>query len=162
VVEGGDAARCRAQLPVVGQRFDGVPAERLARLVRKHAGDRMRRAEVERPSGEDEEDGEGRRKAAGLIYDFVGIFGNLKKALAFDSKDVEGVVQGSPDDVWTTTKDLSGISKELFDAYYRGRESAFAYKLGCVSRYATPRRLEEIGVSTAPQSFVYLKACASD
>lgn len=76
--------------------------------------------------------------------------------------EVEDVVQGPPDDVWTTTKDLSGISKELFDAYYRGRESAFAYKLGCVSRYATPRRLEEIGVSTAPQSFVYLKAWASD
>ena len=47
-------------------------------------------ARVNRPY----EDGEGRIKSAGLVYDFVGIFGNLKKALAFDSKDVEGVVEG--------------------------------------------------------------------
>jgi type I restriction enzyme R subunit len=37
---------------------------------------------------------ESRRKTAGLIYDFVGIFQNLEKALAFDSRDVEGVVEG--------------------------------------------------------------------
>ncbi len=47
-------------------------------------------ARVNRPY----EDAEGRRKSAGLIYDFVGVFGNLTKALAFDSHDVEGVVQG--------------------------------------------------------------------
>jgi len=47
-------------------------------------------ARVNRPY----EDGQGRRKSAGLIYDFVGIFENLEKALAFDSKDVEGVVEG--------------------------------------------------------------------
>jgi type I restriction enzyme R subunit len=47
-------------------------------------------ARVNRPY----EDNDGRRKSAGLIYDFVGIFENLEKALAFDSKDVEGVVEG--------------------------------------------------------------------
>ncbi len=46
-------------------------------------------ARVNRPY----EDAE-RRKSAGLIYDFVGIFENLEKALAFDSRDVEGVVEG--------------------------------------------------------------------
>lgn len=40
------------------------------------------------------EDGEGRRKINGLIVDFVGIFDNLERALAFDSQDVEGVVEG--------------------------------------------------------------------
>lgn len=47
-------------------------------------------ARVNRPY----EDDEGRRKPAGLVLDFVGIFANLEKALAFDSKDVEGVVEG--------------------------------------------------------------------
>ena len=46
-------------------------------------------ARVNRPL----EDAE-RRKTAGLIYDFVGIFENLEKALAFDSRDVDGVVEG--------------------------------------------------------------------
>ncbi len=47
-------------------------------------------ARVNRPyEGED-----GQRKTAGLIIDFVGIFDNLERALAFDSKDVEGVIEG--------------------------------------------------------------------
>lgn len=47
-------------------------------------------ARVNRPY----EDENGRRKPAGFILDFVGIFGNLEKALAFDSEDVKGVVEG--------------------------------------------------------------------
>ena len=47
-------------------------------------------ARVNRPY----EDEEGRRKTNGLIVDFVGVFDNLERALAFDSQDVEGVVEG--------------------------------------------------------------------
>ncbi len=47
-------------------------------------------ARVNRPY----EDDEGRRKPSGFVLDFVGIFDKLEKALAFDSKDVEGVIQG--------------------------------------------------------------------
>jgi len=46
-------------------------------------------ARVNRPYEE-----EGKRKTAGLIVDFVGIFDKLERALAFDSQDVAGVVQG--------------------------------------------------------------------
>jgi len=45
-------------------------------------------ARVNRPY----EDESGQRKTAGLVIDFVGIFENLEKALAFDSKDVAQVV----------------------------------------------------------------------
>ena len=47
-------------------------------------------ARVNRPY----EDEEGRRKRAGYVLDFVGIFEKLEKALAFDSEDVKGVVEG--------------------------------------------------------------------
>jgi type I restriction enzyme R subunit len=47
-------------------------------------------ARVNRPY----EDESGRRKPSGFVLDFVGIFDNLEKALAFDSKDIEGVVEG--------------------------------------------------------------------
>jgi len=47
-------------------------------------------ARVNRPY----EDSDGRRKPCGLIVDFVGIFDNLEKALAFDSADLQGVVKG--------------------------------------------------------------------
>jgi type I restriction enzyme R subunit len=46
-------------------------------------------ARVNRPY----EDDEGRRKQNGLIVDYVGVFENLEKALAFDSEDVAGIVE---------------------------------------------------------------------
>ena len=45
-------------------------------------------ARVNRPY----EDDSGRKKPSGFVLDFVGIFSNLEKALAFDSSDIEGVV----------------------------------------------------------------------
>lgn len=45
-------------------------------------------ARVNRPY----EDDEGLRKPAGFVLDFVGIFENLERALAFDSSDVAGIV----------------------------------------------------------------------
>jgi type I restriction enzyme R subunit len=47
-------------------------------------------ARVNRPY----EDADGRAKPAGFVLDLVGIFENLEKALAFDSQDVSGVVEG--------------------------------------------------------------------
>ncbi|MDW7973263.1 MAG: HsdR family type I site-specific deoxyribonuclease [Thermodesulfovibrio sp.] len=38
------------------------------------------------------EDKEGRKKPAGLVVDFIGIFDKLEKALAFDSSDIEGII----------------------------------------------------------------------
>lgn len=46
-------------------------------------------ARVNRPY----EDEEGRHKPGGFVLDYVGILEDLEKALAFDSKDVEGVVK---------------------------------------------------------------------
>lgn len=45
-------------------------------------------ARVNRPF----EDEAGKAKKAGFVLDIVGIFGNLKKALAFDSSDIEGII----------------------------------------------------------------------
>jgi len=46
-------------------------------------------ARVNRPY----EDEHGRKKPSGFVLDFVGIFDNLEKALAFDSEDIEGVMR---------------------------------------------------------------------
>jgi type I restriction enzyme R subunit len=47
-------------------------------------------ARVNRPY----EDENGKHKPGGFVLDFVGIFENLEKALAFDSKDVQSVIEG--------------------------------------------------------------------
>lgn len=38
------------------------------------------------------ENKEGRQKPCGFVLDFIGIFSDLQKALAFDSADIEGVI----------------------------------------------------------------------
>jgi type I restriction enzyme R subunit len=47
-------------------------------------------ARVNRPY----EDDSGKHKPGGFVLDFVGIFDNLEKALAFDSQDVQAVIEG--------------------------------------------------------------------
>ena len=65
-------------------------------------------ARVNRPH----EDERGKKKPAGLIVDFVGILKNLEKALAFDSSDIEGVLN-----------DLEIIKEHLKDLMEEGRET---------------------------------------
>ncbi len=62
----------------------------------------------------------------------------------------------SPDELWEQTKQASGISKEFFDEYFKGKKVAYAYKIGKVKVYKTPKTLMEYGVKNAPQSFIYL------
>ena len=54
------------------------------------------------------------------------------------------------------TKPHSGVSKEFFKKYFKGRKTAYAYRLGEIRAYDTPRELSFYGVKTAPQSFVYI------
>lgn len=70
--------------------------------------------------------------------------------------EVNGVIEDCPEQVWRLTSDFSGISKDFFDQYYGHATRAVAYRLGKVHQYSHPRRLQDLGVSSAPQSFVYL------
>jgi len=72
-------------------------------------------ARVNRPYEE-----EGKRKTAGLILDFVGIFDKLERALAFDSKDVAGVVQGI-DVLQGRFRTLMEEGRERYLALQRGK-----------------------------------------
>lgn len=69
---------------------------------------------------------------------------------------IGGIVEDSLDAVWEQTKEFSGISKDFFDKYYHGKQSAVAYELENLRIYETPLKLEEIGVNSAPQSYCYL------
>lgn len=62
----------------------------------------------------------------------------------------------SPDELWKQTKQASGISKEFFDEYFKDKNVAYAYKLGKVKVYETPKTLLDYGIKNAPQSFIYL------
>lgn len=70
--------------------------------------------------------------------------------------DIIEIIEGSPSAVWKKTRTKSGITKAFYDSYYAGRTKSVAYKLANVKKYKSPRTLDSFGISTAPQSFVYL------
>jgi predicted transcriptional regulator len=70
--------------------------------------------------------------------------------------DVINIIVDSPEKVWEQTSIYSGISKSFFDKYYHEKDIAIAYELSNVEVYEEPLTLEDVGLSFAPQSFVYL------
>lgn len=70
--------------------------------------------------------------------------------------DIVEVIEGAPSVVWKKTRAKAGVSKEFYDSYYFGRSKSVAYRLANIKKYKKPRTLSSFGISTAPQSFVYL------
>lgn len=70
--------------------------------------------------------------------------------------EIIDVLELPPEELWNQTKNESGISKAFFDKYFNNRTVAYAYKLGKIKVYDTPRTLMDYGIKSAPQSFVYI------
>lgn len=70
--------------------------------------------------------------------------------------DVLGTLTMKPSPLWETTKTTAGISRAKYRAYFQGCTTAYAFQLGQTYIYDTPKTLEEMGINSAPQSFVYL------
>ena len=69
---------------------------------------------------------------------------------------IDGIIEDTPEGLWTRTHEHGGVDKAFFDAYFAGREKAFAYMLGEVKVFAEPKTLKDFNVNFAPQSFVYI------
>ena len=69
---------------------------------------------------------------------------------------VEDLISNSPSQLWNMTKQYSGISKSKYMEYFENKDIAFAFKLGKVTKYETPKTLQELGINYYPQSYVYL------
>lgn len=70
---------------------------------------------------------------------------------------IEKVYIDTPTRIWQLTSKYAGINREAYEHYYEGRNSAVAYKLSDVIRYEVPRKLEEYGIKSAPQSYYYIE-----
>jgi type I restriction enzyme R subunit len=115
-------------------------------------------ARVNRPY----EDEQGRRKTNGLIVDFVGIFDNLERALTFDSRDVEGVVEGI-DVLQSRFAALMERGRREFLPLVSGKSAdkaaeavleQFRDKEGREAFYAYFRELEEVFEILSPDPFL--------
>ena len=70
---------------------------------------------------------------------------------------VKNVLECAPDELWEMTSEFAGIDHVFFNNYFEGREKAVAYELGEIERYEQTKKLSDLGLNAAPQSFVYIR-----
>lgn len=66
------------------------------------------------------------------------------------------ILEGRPETIWNQTKQFSGISKDYYDEYYKGRNKAIAFKIENVIVFDEKKLLSDYGVECPPQSFIYV------
>ena len=90
---------------------------------------------------------------------------NINKVIVYASSPIKKVIGEfiiddiiieDIDTLWNTTYEYSGITKEVYQKYFKNREKAYAIKIGKTIRYEKSRNLNEYNIKTAPQSFVYV------
>lgn len=86
-----------------------------------------------------------------LIYETYPV----KKIVA--EAEVIGIISMRPKDLWDATSEYGGISREDFERYFEGREIAYAYRLGKITKFDKPLPIADFGFRAAPQSFVYVR-----
>jgi len=69
---------------------------------------------------------------------------------------ITNVLEGTPEEIWDITKNYSGVTKDFYNTYYKGKSKAIAYEIGQINKYNIPKDLSEIGINYVPQSFVYM------
>jgi predicted transcriptional regulator len=70
---------------------------------------------------------------------------------------IEEIYSASPSEVWAKAKDVSGVTEELFSAYFAGRQIAHAIKVSQPVRFVRPKPLSQyVKSNIPPQSYCYL------
>ena len=70
--------------------------------------------------------------------------------------EIVDVLMLPPNELWELTKKDAGVSKSFFDSYFENNKTAYAYKLGKITVFKTPKSLKDFGLKYPPQSFIYI------
>ena len=98
-----------------------------------------------------------RKRLAKEDVSYIYVYSTAPSMKVVASVHIEGHLSDSPTALWEKTKAAAGISRAKFRDYFRGCKNAYAYKLGKVEVFESPKNLSDFGVAVAPQSFVYIK-----
>ena len=71
--------------------------------------------------------------------------------------EIKSILSDTPERLWERTNAAGGVGKIFYDAYFAGREIAYAYELGEVLKYTQPKELTDFGFKFAPQSWCYIE-----
>lgn len=92
------------------------------------------------------------KKEINKIY----IYATAPKKMIVGEAKVVSKIKLSKENLWIETMKYSGINKIFFDKYFQNQEYACAYEIGEVKKYLQPIALEDIGILSVPQSFIYV------
>lgn len=90
---------------------------------------------------------------------------NIKKVIVYASSpvrqvigefEIEDIYSESPDLLWETTKEHSGISEDFFFEYFAERDLAHAIKIKKTRKYRKPLCIKADFNATPPQSYMYI------
>jgi len=70
--------------------------------------------------------------------------------------EIETILRKDIDQLWNLTEQESGINKDFFFEYYKGKETGFAIKIKKTKKYDEPLDIKRDFKLTPPQSFVYI------
>ena len=71
--------------------------------------------------------------------------------------EIETILRKDIDQLWNLTEQESGINKDFFFEYYKGKETGFAIKIKKTKKYNEPLDIKRDFKLTPPQSFVYIQ-----
>ncbi|EHH1172416.1 TPA: ASCH domain-containing protein [Vibrio parahaemolyticus] len=87
----------------------------------------------------------------------VVIYSTMPEGKIIGEFTIGHILAKSPEELWNETQQASGINKEFFDAYFDGREVAYAIEIKNLVKYDNPIDPYEVEPNfKAPQSFKYL------
>ncbi|MYM70237.1 ASCH domain-containing protein [Pseudoduganella sp. FT55W] len=87
----------------------------------------------------------------------VVIYATAPVSRVIGSFEVEDIYSASPNEIWERSKDFSGVSRELFNNYFHGRNLAHAIKIAKPVRFSRPKLLSHyLKSNVPPQSFCYI------
>jgi predicted transcriptional regulator len=70
--------------------------------------------------------------------------------------EIEDILHDELPILWSKTKNHSGTSEENFKKYFSNKSKGYAIQIKNAELYDEPKPLDSLGISTAPQSFMYV------
>ena len=98
-----------------------------------------------------------RKRLAKESFDKIYIYSTSPVMKVVGAVEVLGRLERSPSALWEETKTKAGISRAKYREYFKNCKKAYAYQLGEVTVFDVPLDLNDLGISAAPQSFVYIE-----
>jgi predicted transcriptional regulator len=99
-----------------------------------------------------------RTRVAKLAINRIVLYATVPECRIVGEVSVEGVLCSTPESLWQRTSGSAGITQTGFFNYFRDRETAYAYSLHSPLKYAEPKELSDFGITSPPQSFIYIDA----